>query len=184
MTAMAEAEARAATEAEAGAEARAAAEVLGFEPGLNLDAEIAAYEREVGVAPGLASDEPVTVELEPEAVAVEPEPEPIAASAEPAASSLEPIPTAIGQPIPSSAIDGSVQWPEREAAAAAYEPHWPDVPTHAAGAAAQVGAGLQGAVSAPPPLPARACPSCGLSLSASARFCRRCGTPQQVDASR
>jgi predicted amidophosphoribosyltransferase len=40
-------------------------------------------------------------------------------------------------------------------------------------------------VSAPSPiLAARACPSCGLSLSANARFCRRCGTPQQVDAAR
>jgi hypothetical protein len=43
---------------------------------------------------------------------------------------------------------------------------------------------------APEPVPASitpisgiaTCPSCGLSLSASARFCRRCGTQQQRSA--
>jgi predicted amidophosphoribosyltransferase len=45
-----------------------------------------------------------------------------------------------------------------------------------------MGANLPSVTAPPPVLTARACPSCGLSLSASARFCRRCGTPQQVDA--
>jgi predicted amidophosphoribosyltransferase len=42
------------------------------------------------------------------------------------------------------------------------------------------GAGLPAVTSPALPVAAHACPSCGLSLSASARFCRRCGTPQQV----
>jgi hypothetical protein len=79
----------------------------------------------------------------------------------------------------------------------AFEPRWPDIPvaraadspapgvtpnaaTGDADAPAGPGAHLP-AISQPVvPLAARACPSCGLSLSASARFCRRCGTPQQA----
>ena len=111
------------------------------------------------------------------------EPEPVAF--ERAAASIEPIPTAIGQPIPASAGDGPLSWPAPEVAAARFEPAWPNptAPTQAAMTTGP-GAGLPAAESAALPAPARACPSCGLSLSASARFCRRCGTPQQMDAAR
>jgi predicted RNA-binding Zn-ribbon protein involved in translation (DUF1610 family) len=44
----------------------------------------------------------------------------------------------------------------------------------------RTGANLPAVTAPPPQLAAHPCPSCGLSLSASARFCRRCGTPQQA----
>ena len=134
---------------------------------------------------------------------------PVAASTGKPPAPIEPIPTAIGKPLPASVVDGPLTWPVPDIAAAAFEQHWPDVPAPRAPAAPSApvqpapapvqqapqqaardnilrrpGANLP-SVSAPPPvLAARACPSCGLSLSASARFCRRCGTPQQVDAAR
>jgi hypothetical protein len=225
-TVAAEAEARAVAElAEreaAEAETRAAADraaaavapeqrdpTVAFEPGLNLDDQIAAYEREraaVG-SPAEAEPEPAPVALEPVPAPAAPEPEPeiiaepepvladaapvaeviaepeiIAEPAERAAASFEPIPTAVGQPVPASIVDGPLRWPEPEPVAASHQAAWPD--QHAATREAPpVGAGLP---SEPVhlPAPARACPSCGLSLSASARFCRRCGTPQQLDAPR
>jgi hypothetical protein len=151
-----EAAARRAREAERVAtEQRAAAQAstpaIAFEPGRNLDDEIAAYERGLGEAP------------------------------QPAAPA------------------GAPTWPVPGAMPEAFEPHWPDVsvamaadgfaPQPADGAAgparaakAPIGPGAHlPAVSQPAaPLAARACPSCGLSLSASARFCRRCGTAQQA----
>ena len=162
---------RAASEAAAAeqAAAEAAGSVLTFEPGLNLDEQIAAYERE-------------------HVAAAAPEPEPTPAE-------LEPIPTAIGQPLPASAVGGPLSWPDTQVAAAAFEPSWPDsavahvaAPQPAAqqgdaarqAAAPGRGAGLPAAEQPEMPHAARACPSCGLSLSASARFCRRCGTPQVV----
>jgi hypothetical protein len=235
-----------AAEAEAQAAAAAAAEeaeraALAFEPGQNLDDEIAAYEAKlkteaeptvpepepvlepVAVEPGPvvaapepepveAEPEPVAAETEPEPVAAEIEPEPVAAEAEPepvgteelaeelpvaAASApsgpapkIEPIPTAVGQPLPASVVDGPLAWPEPGAAAAAFEPHWPDIPTPRRAApqapppqvvaVRRTGANLPSVTAPTQQLAARACPSCGLSLSASARFCRRCGTPQQV----
>jgi hypothetical protein len=104
--------------------------------------------------------------------APEPEPEPVAAAPEPPTEPWEPIPTAIGQPLPASAVDAPVSWPDAAVASAAFEPHWPDIPVP------RRGAGLPSVEPPAAPLAARACPSCGLSLSASARFCRRCGTPQ------
>jgi hypothetical protein len=183
LAATAEAEARATAEA-AEAAARvaddAARPVLAFEPGRNLDDEIAEYERQRASA---AEPEPV-VEAQ-EALAAEPEPvvedeaaaadgEPAAAEVVPVLSPVEPIPTAIGQPLPASAVQGPLSWPDPDVAVAAFEPHWPDIP------ATRRRSRLQTAQPAPLPAAARACPSCGLSLSASARFCRRCGTPQQV----
>jgi len=93
---------------------------------------------------------------------------------------IEPIPTAVGQPLPASAIDGPVSWPEPAVAAAPFEPAWPESDV----TRRRVGANLPAIAQPAQPLAAHACPSCGLSLSASARFCRRCGTPQQVDAAR
>jgi hypothetical protein len=99
---------------------------------------------------------------------------PIAASA-----ATDPIPTAIAQPVPASTVGRDIAWPEPAVAAAAIEPAWPD-----AELGRTPGAHLPAAEQAPAPLAARACPSCGLSLSASARFCRRCGTPQEAAAPR
>jgi hypothetical protein len=183
IAAQAEAEARAAAEAAAQAEAERAAAIaaaqaaaeaeaaaLTFEPGLNLDEQIAAYERQHAVTEATL-DEPVAD--------AEPEPEPVAATSEPTPAELEPIPTAIGQALPASSVDGTPSWPGTEVAAASFEPNWPDTPAPHQGG--RQGAGLPAAEPPVMPLAARACPSCGLSLSASARFCRRCGTPQ-VDA--
>ncbi len=182
--AAAEAAEREAAETRSRAAALAAVEpddpTLAFEPGLNLDDQIAAYERQLtaGEAPH---------ELEPEPMSMAPEPEPVV---EPMAAAIEPIPTAIGQPVPASSVDGPLRWPDIEVAAAAVAPTWPSITESepaprdyaAPGAESNRGAGLPGADTPVLPLAARACPSCGLSLSASARFCRRCGTPQQVDA--
>ena len=213
---------------------------LAFEPGLNLDEQIAEYERRMAAAsepiqaesepeaepvaveaapvvakpePVAAAPEPVAADSEPEApeapAAPEPEAElPVAASTATPPSPIEPIPTAIGKPLPASVVDGPLAWPQPDIAAAAFEQHWPDVPVprHAAPATPaqpaapapvqqtpqdaprvalrRTGANLPSVTAPPPILAARACPSCGLSLSANARFCRRCGTPQQIDAAR
>jgi hypothetical protein len=210
-------EARVAAEAaaqQAAAEEAAAQAALAFEPGQNLDDEIAAYERRLAAEPEPRAEEtepevePVAAEAEPEPVATEPEPEPVAAEAPteelpiaaaaatptPAAP-IEPIPTAVGQPWPASVVDGPLSWPDPGVAAAAFEPHWPDIPVPARAvppATSQPqptvpvrsrGANLPAVSTPPQPVAAHACPSCGLSLSASARFCRRCGTPQQVASS-
>jgi hypothetical protein len=208
----AEAVLAAAAAAEVAAEAtaratEASAPSLVFEPGRNLDDEIAEYERqraEAEVAEPTAGAEPAAPES-PEATAaegmpespeaaeaeaapeVEPvgeslaqaaEPEPIPLEPEPTPTAAEPIPTAVGRPLPASVVQGPLSWPDPDVAAAPFEPHWPNIP------AARGRSRLQPAVPAQLPAAARACPSCGLSLSASARFCRRCGTPQHTDAAR
>jgi hypothetical protein len=166
--AAAEEEAAAAAQAAAAAERAAASGAggpsLAFEPGRSLDDAIAEYERHHGEP---EPDRAVPVAEAPAATELESQ------SAPAMAASIEPIPTAVGQPIPAASITGQVNWPA-SGASASLEPAWPDVP-------------VPGAAEALPQTPApvqpggvRACPSCGLSLSASARFCRRCGTPQQV----
>ena len=96
-------------------------------------------------------------------------------------------------PAAASAADPNAepQWPD--------QPQWPGVaspaaglpflnrpPTPTGGARGAVGRSAREVV-APPTVPGRPvagavqpCVSCGLSLSATARFCRRCGTPQAV----
>jgi hypothetical protein len=142
--------------------------------------------------------EPVAAEPEPVAVEEPAEELPVAAAAATTptpAAPIEPIPTAVGQPWPASVVDGPLSWPDPGVAAAAFEPQWPDIPAPARTAPAATskpqptmpvqarGANLPAISTPPPPVAAHACPSCGLSLSASARFCRRCGTPQQVASS-
>jgi hypothetical protein len=105
---------------------------------------------------------------------------PFAAVASQPPAGVEPIPTAIGQPVPASVVDGALAWPEPTTAATPFAPAWPDE----AAPRRRIGANLPAISQPAQPLAAHACPSCGLSLSASARFCRRCGTPQQVDAAR
>jgi hypothetical protein len=169
------------------------------EPVVEVEPEPVAAEAPEPIATAAApAPEPV--------IEVEPEPEPVAAEAlivdvpaqtevgpaEPAeelpvaamaeaptpTGGSEPIPTAIGQPMPASVVDGPLAWPEPTMAAAPFEPAWPE----SALPKRRIGANLPAAHASGQPLAARSCPGCGLSLSASARFCRRCGTPQQVDA--
>ena len=139
--------------------------------------------------------EPVAPAPEPIAAAPD-EPMPIAASAAPMTpATSEPIPTAIGQPRPASVVDGPLAWPDPGQHVPAFETTWPDLPPPSAPGAPtapvvqaqapvvevrRIGANLPSVTAPPQQLVARPCPSCGLSLSASARFCRRCGTPQQV----
>jgi hypothetical protein len=160
------------------------------------------------VGPEAAVVEPEAAVVEPEAEPAEAEPAaeapdeeaPLAAAAASPTPPVEPIPTAVGQPYPVSVVDGPLAWPEPGVAAAAFEPNWPDIPTPRRSTAAtgapelpslppptglrRTGANLPGVTAPPQPLAAHACPSCGLSLSASARFCRRCGTPQQAATQR
>jgi hypothetical protein len=174
--------------------------------GAEAEPEPVIAEAEPVIAEVAAEPEPerIGAEAEPEPIIAEPEPEPIAAQGvateppaqpewptaelpvaaasamQPPSAGIEPIPTAIGQPRPASVVDGALAWPEPVSAAAPFEPSWPDlaVPQR------RTGAGLPAITAPAQPLAARSCPGCGLSLSASARFCRRCGTPQQVDAAR
>ena len=170
-------------------------------------------EPEAPTAPEPEAELPVAAAAEQEApeAPLTPQPEaelPIAASTRTPPSPIEPIPTAIGKPLPASVVDGPLAWPQPDIAAAAFEQQWPDVPVPRRPAPAtpaqpaapapvqqapqeppraalrRMGANLPSVTAPPPILAARACPSCGLSLSANARFCRRCGTAQQVDAAR
>jgi hypothetical protein len=163
---------------------------------------------ETPVAAEAASAEPVTAGAEVEADAeVEAEPEPLAAATaadvveQPTwritapdttgATTPPASPPGIGLPPPTTTDEpeGEPQWPAR--------PQWPSSPQSSVGlpflgrpATPQGGidalwaASNQELVTAPP-VPGRPaasgiqpCVSCGLSLSATARFCRRCGTVQ------
>jgi hypothetical protein len=192
-----------------------------FRPGQNLDAELAAYERERTVAevaaaatvgavagePDVAASAEPEVESTPEvetAPKVETAPEVAAAAATPVVDDI------VAQPVwqmvaPDPGADAPLEPPTLPAAASAAaptaEPQWPTRPQWTGGApstglpflgrpAAPEG-GLEALwaesnreVVATPANPGRTagvvqpCVSCGLSLSATARFCRRCGTPQ------
>ncbi len=154
----------------------------------------------------VAEPEPVVVAAEPEPVVVVPEPEPEPESptqppvvadvvAQPVWHMVAPDPSVPGQAAPQSvptpAVDPTVT--------PGSEPQWPTRPSWLAGtpanglpfldrpAAPQGGmdalwaASAQDVVSPKGPKAGggvQPCLSCGLSLSATARFCRRCGTPQ------
>jgi hypothetical protein len=167
-----------------------------FRPGQNLDAELEAYEREEAAA----AKPPVEDALDGSDVATT-QPTPVVDDvvAQPVWQMVAPDPGAeapVGRPsvppttptAPSAAMPSAEpQWPTR--------PHTPATPP-AAGlpflggpTAPQGGLGALWAESSrevvsTPSNPGRAvgvvqpCVSCGLSLSATARFCRRCGTPQ------
>ncbi|MDO8486043.1 MAG: hypothetical protein Q7S35_13965 [Candidatus Limnocylindrales bacterium] len=177
-----------------------------FRPGQSLDAELDAYERGRHDAAATAerAAEPETAEAAP---GPEPQALAAATGADvveqPTWRITAPDPTGSTPPASPSERDGGVplqanaapselptgepQWPAR--------PHWP-ASTPAAGlpflgrpAAPQGGIEALWAASneelvTAPPAPGRTssgvqpCVSCGLSLSATARFCRRCGTLQ------
>ena len=147
-----------------------------FQPGTSLDDAIAAYEAAVTSA---RQPEPV--------VAVAPEPEP---------ELLRPAAIAEAVDAPSTLPLGPAGEDPRFAAwqiiapeiAAAAPPTLP--PFSSEGFAARIGRTTQSAppasgapaqaaaTRAQPETGARTCVSCGLTLSANARFCRRCGTRQ------
>jgi hypothetical protein len=147
--------------------------------------------------------EPVAVEAEP-VVAAEPEPEPVVVEAEP---EPEPEPVAAEPrhdlvPQPTWQIVAP-EGPVEDQVAATAESQWPAQPEWPASASDSPGlpflgrpAAATGGIEALWAESARAvadtapasgpkvvggiqpCVSCGLSLSANARFCRRCGTRQ------
>jgi chemotaxis protein histidine kinase CheA/ribosomal protein L40E len=82
-------------------------------------------------------------------------------------------PTGAGRDWPSPATTPPPQWPMPVAPAA---PQWPTSPLPPAGT--DVWAASSQELIARPGTGVQACLSCGLPLSASARFCRRCGTQQ------
>jgi nicotinate-nucleotide--dimethylbenzimidazole phosphoribosyltransferase len=162
--------------------------LLGLEPGRSLDAEIAAYEERASPIeePAEAQAEmQTTPTAEPEPVAAapaahEPEPEPVAAA--PAAPEPEPEPVAaapaapvVQLPTQPSDLAAAAVAPAAERPAAGRSP-LELLPPVLGERRVEVGAPAQHVLT---PVGARTCPSCGLSLSVSARFCRRCGTAQQ-----
>jgi hypothetical protein len=184
----------------AAAAAQTAALLQRFRPGQSLDEALAEYESEhqaieAEAEPSTAETpaEPVaaaaTEEIEPLAVepAVEPEPVDTPPAAEPpvAPTPIVPPPTATPDPVQPAAT-AEPQWPT--------QPQWPQAqqstnglpyfgrPAIPTGGLESLWAESAREVTAAPAATARAgvqpCVSCGLSLSATARFCRRCGTRQ------
>jgi hypothetical protein len=149
----------------------------------------------------------VAVEPEPEPVAAEltpepdltPAPEPVDVIQQPTWRMVAPDPT-IEQPatppispaIPAAATapdpNAEPQWPARADAAPSVGLPFLNRPAAATGGLEALWAESARDVVAPPTIGGRPvatggiqpCVSCGLSLSATARFCRRCGTPQAV----
>jgi hypothetical protein len=156
-----------------------------FRPGQNIDAELEAYERGQAAAPEppAAAEPPAVDDIVPQPVWQMVAPDPGAEAPVYRPSVPPTVPAAPSAATPST----EPQWPTR--------PQWP-VHAPAAGlpflgrpAAPQGGlealwAESNREVVATPSNPGptvgvvQPCVSCGLSLSATARFCRRCGTPQ------
>jgi ribosomal protein L40E len=140
--------------------------------------------------------EPV-VSVEPEPAVVAPEPERVAEpTPEPAPAPVRrddrvELPAwQIVAPDGPAAADGHPAPAESLPAAATAEPQWPTQPDDASSLTAQILArrsteALWAASSAEmmavpaPKVTIQSCVSCGLSLSATARFCRRCGSRQE-----
>lgn len=167
------------------------------EPEIEPEPEV---EPEPEIEPVIEEPEP-EIEPEPEPVAIEPEPEiepepAIEPEAKPAvvASPSTPTPGRVALPefLPGRSLDDEIAAYELRVASLAAAPPEPLPPvvveatrTPAAVpmerppvATSRVAASLPVAPVASSPPAAGTCRSCGLSLSASARFCRRCGTAQ------
>lgn len=174
-----------------------------FRPGQNLDAELDAYERERAAA--IAASDLAAQGIETPVTAVEPAAEPSAQTAQ-VVHDVIPQPT-WRMIAPEPGVDAPdatpLDSPARRPAAADpnAEPQWPTRPSWL-GAAPSAGLPFLGRPTAPQggadalwaestrdvvasPLGApkaaggvQLCVSCGLSLSATARFCRRCGAAQ------
>jgi ribosomal protein L40E len=140
----------------------------------------------------------VAVEPEP-VVAVEPEPV-VAVEPEPVVA-VEPEPVRrddrvelpvwqVVAPESPATADGHPAPPESLPAAATAEPRWPTQPEEDTSLTAQIlarrstealwAASSAEMLAAPAPkVTIQSCVNCGLSLSATARFCRRCGSRQE-----
>jgi hypothetical protein len=175
---------------------------------IEAEAETAAVEAVEAEAVAVVEAEPIQVEVEAvevEAVEVEahPEPEPVPAEApapqqvtpEPAPPVPSPAWTIVAPDVPSETPSAPPAWPPRapvyqppatapaaEAPAASQpgQPSWPTLPPAAftVPAAQVVWEESSLGVINRPGSGVQACVSCGLPLSASARFCRRCGSRQ------
>ena len=203
LAAFAAADAPRGVEATAASAARETTAMLGrFRPGQNLDAEIEAYEASLESEDAAAAEpEPIVVAEPASEPVVTPEP-PAAAPAAPqrdiveqpswprpdepaAAPGAEPqwptgprwptaiparaVPTVPSPAPPPAALNPAAADPLAFLALRAGEAMW------AASAQDVVAPVVAGAV---PAATVHSCVSCGLSLSATARFCRRCGTRQ------
>jgi hypothetical protein len=175
------------------------------EPAAAVEAEPVAAEPEPEWI--AAEPEPVAADQEPIAAEPEPEAPPIAASAEPARTDRIEQPTwrvfapdqgvpAAGQPGEAPVVPTAPPSAPPAPPVASSEPQWPvsaeiqDSPSMAllanrsrsssdalwAASTQEVLSPLTGP--AVPSASVQPCSSCGLSLSATARFCRRCGTRQ------
>jgi hypothetical protein len=137
-------------------------ELPAFPPGISLDEEIAAYEMRVAEL----STPAATTEAEPEAPAeAEAEPEPQAVELPPAVAppSAEPLSWPVRDTLRAAASTHDLEAEVPKPRVVAYAPDLPAVSPVVLPAAQSTGS----------------CPACGLALSATARFCRRCGTAQQ-----
>jgi hypothetical protein len=152
--------------------------------------------------------EPIAAASEPEPVAAAPEPEPVAAAPEPEPDRKDRIeqptwqifaPDQAPAASPSSGQPGPISLPTPPPPGASPEPQWParpeitDSPAMAllsnrgnrspsdglwAASAQEVLSAPVGTPVAGAPAGVQPCANCGLSLSATARFCRRCGSRQ------
>lgn len=174
------------------AEPEPMAEPFGLEPGASLDDAIAAYEATLGEAaspagPGVdvvaqptwpappeAAPEPAVADVPPPTAPVAPRPAP--AAARPAAPGDAPqwptgprwptaVPARQAAPEPIPAGDPLAALMARQVTEAMWAASSRDVIQAPMSAQAQ-------------PTGVQPCVSCGISLSANARFCRRCGTSQ------
>lgn len=128
-------------------------------PGVSLDDEIAAYDLRVA-----ALAEPAIAALAGPAVAT------------PAPESLRPAAMQAPAPPP---IHQAVQPPVAAQSAIIEEPARALPPIYVPGPVPDLPAASP--VAQPASLTTGSCASCGLTLSATARFCRRCGTSQHLD---
>lgn len=178
---------------------RTSALLARFRPGQSLDAAIAAYEAglEPAEAPVKAAEPTIETAIEVEIEATPPD-EPIeapVAAAPPTPPAADSAPQPVWQaPAPSPADQPGPQWPTGArwptaipARGPAPQPGTPVDPLTAllareasdrmwAASNAELASARPPAAASTPAV--HECSSCGLSLSATARFCRRCGTRQ------
>ena len=147
-----------------------ASPLTGLPPGVSLDEEIAAYELRVAA---------LSAPVEP---ATPPVPEPIEPTPAPAAPIVErPGPTPMRRPTPvPEPLRPAASMPSPRAGDLRPIDVPPPQPVRIVVSGAVEDLPAASAVTMPAAQSTGSCPSCGLTLSATARFCRRCGTAQHV----
>jgi len=144
---------------------RGPASLPAFEPGVSLDEQIAAYD--LRIAALQAEPEAPAPDLFVPAATVPPFAPPPVAPVPVAPPTAAPPIAAVAPSVARPAAPQPQPQAAARPAAAAQSAGIPDIPVTPD--ASTMAAGAVGT-----------CPSCGLSLSASARFCRRCGTQQRA----